>query len=74
MNVSREDYAQEIERINSESSKRLPSRESMENESINEFKKRNKNQGESTLRSKFGAKIAEQNEIWYFEIISFPEV
>lgn len=55
-------YIEEIKKINIESSKRLPSQESMERETINEFKKRQINRGESTLQIKFGAKITDKKE------------
>lgn len=49
----------EIMRINEDSGKRLSPLENYEKERVNENNKRTINRGESTLRSKFGAKIAE---------------
>lgn len=54
--------AQEFTRINLEASMRLIPKEKLEKETINEFKKRSINRGESTLRAKFDAKIADQDD------------
>lgn len=53
---------EEVERINTEVSKRLILQENLERESLNEFNKRHINHGESTLRAKFGAKVADKKE------------
>lgn len=52
----------EFARINDELGRRLPPKESFEKERLNKNKKRIINRSESTLRSKFDAKIAATKE------------
>lgn len=52
----------EIARINEDIGKRLPPLENFEKERVNENKKRVINRSESTMRSKFGAKVADEDD------------